>query len=221
VPASQDISVLVIDDHAVFADALRERLSREPDLKPVTVAYDLAEASVQVARARPAVAVLDLFLGNDSGLEVAELIREVSPGTQVIVLTANESGAEMVTGLARGVRAWLPKTVDVEHLVRVIRGVHAGEAWLAPRLLGRVLGDLVQRSKAPEPDAFVGLTRRERDVLHCMVDGLSRAETAERLHMSLNTVRTHTQHLSAKLGAHSTLELVALARRNGLQASND
>jgi DNA-binding NarL/FixJ family response regulator len=212
------ISILVVDDHAVFADAVQARLSREPDLGPVTVAYSAAEARAKV-RSQPAVVLLDVALGDDSGLDVAASIRDISPATRVVILTATESVADVVSGLTRGIRGWLPKTIDTEYLVTVIRGVHAGEAWLAPDLLGRVLADLVARTSTPSPDPLSALTAREREVLQCMVDGLTRAEIAEQLHLSVNTVRTHTQNLIAKLGAHSTLESVALALRNGLRAS--
>jgi len=213
------ISVLVVDDHAVFADALQARLSRESDLVPVMVAYSAAEALVVVAHSSPAVVVLDLVLGEDSGVDVAEAIRDTSPGTRVIVLTGSRSVVDVVNGLAKGVRAWLPKTIDIEYLVGVIRGVHAGEAWLSPQLLGQVLTELVAGASQPAPDPLSVLTAREREVLQCMVDGLNRAEIAERLHLSVNTVRTHTQNLIAKLGAHSTLESVSLALRTGLRAS--
>jgi DNA-binding NarL/FixJ family response regulator len=213
------ISVLIVDDHAVFADALQARLSRESDLVPVTVAYSAAEARMVVGRALPAVVVLDLILGEDSGLDVAEAIRDTSPGTRVIILTGSQSVVEVVNGLARGVRAWLPKTIDIEYLVGVIHGVHAGEAWLAPALLGQVLTELVARTSTPPPDPLSALTVREHEVLQCMVDGLNRAEIAQRLHLSVNTVRTHSQNLIAKLGAHSTLESVSLALRTGLRAS--
>lgn len=219
VPVVAAISVLVVDDHAVFADALQARLSREPDLTPVTVAYGSAEARAKASQSLPAVVVLDLALDDDSGLDVAESIQETSPGTRVVILTGTDSVADVVNGLVRGVRAWLSKTIDTEYLVRVIRGVHVGEAWLAPDLLGRVLTDLVARTSAPPPDPLSVLTAREREVLQCMVDGLTRAEIAERLHLSVNTVRTHTQNLIAKLGAHSTLESVALALRTGLRAT--
>jgi DNA-binding NarL/FixJ family response regulator len=213
------IPVLVVDDHQVFADALRARLTREPDLGPVQVAYGATDARAKVARTRPAVVVLDLLLGDgENGLDIAESIRQTSPESKIIVLTAVESVSDVVTGLMRGVRAWLPKTVDVDQLVRVIRGVHVGEAWLAPDLLGRVLTDLVVDAS---PDPLDGLTTRERQVLQCMVDGLTRMEIARRLHLSVNTVRTHTQSIIAKLGAHSTLESVALALRKGLRASTD
>jgi DNA-binding NarL/FixJ family response regulator len=213
------IAVLVVDDHPVFADALQARLCSEPDLFPVGVAHSAAEAQAYAARNCPDVVVLDLVLGEgESGLDVASAIRELSPRTRVMILTAVESASEVVTGLIRGVRAWLPKTIDARQLVRAIRGVHAGEAWLAPDLLGRVLDDLLDAA-APEPDPLAGLTVREREVLQCMVDGLARVEIAERLHLSVNTVRTHTQNLITKLGAHSALESVSLALRKGLRAS--
>src|ERR1041384_5737728 len=105
------ISVLVVDDHAVFADALQARLSREPDLAPVAVAYSANELRAQLTRNRPDVVVLDLLLGDRSGLDLAEDIRELSSTTKVIILTAVVSVEPVITGLSRGLRAWLPKTV--------------------------------------------------------------------------------------------------------------
>jgi two-component system, NarL family, response regulator LiaR len=213
------ISVLVVDDHALFAEALQARLSQEPDLHPVSVACTAAEARVHLASSRPAVAILDVALGNESGIRLAGYIRETSPATSVVMLTAVESVDSVVSALSHGARAWLPKTVDTDHLIRVIRGVICGEAWLAPDLLGGVLTKLLTPAVPPAPDPLAGLTARERQVLQCMVDGLSRAEIAVRLHLSANTVRTHTQNLLGKLGAHSTLESVALALRHGVRAS--
>jgi DNA-binding NarL/FixJ family response regulator len=125
---------------------------------------------------------------------------------------------DVVTALTRGARAWLPKTIDSDRLIRVVRGVHRGEAWLAPELLGRVLTDLTLRVTG-QSNPLAVLTSRESEVLQCMVNGLSRAQIAVRLGLSANTVRTHTQNLIAKLGVHSTLEAVAMALRHGLRAS--
>jgi DNA-binding NarL/FixJ family response regulator len=218
--AVADISVLVVDDHALFADALQARLAREPDLGPVSVAYSARHAIDQVTATCPAVVVLDVLLNDGTGLDLLEEIRAMSPASKVVMLTAVESLDEVVVALSRGARAWLPKTTDIGQLVRVVRGVHRGEAWLAPALLGRVLTDLTTRAVI-QPNPLAGLTVREREVLQCMVDGLSRAEIAARLRVSGNTVRTHTQNLMAKLGVHSTLESVALALRSGLRASGN
>jgi DNA-binding NarL/FixJ family response regulator len=109
--------------------------------------------------------------------------------------------------------------VAAEYVVRVVRGVHAGEAWLAPDLLGRVLDEL-----ATPATSFRGplarLTVRERQVLQCMVDGLTRTEIADQLNLSPNTVRTHTQNVIVKLDTHSALQAMALALRHGLRAAD-
>lgn len=212
------ISVLVGDDHAVFADALQARLARECDLSPITVAYSARDVVGMAAAGRPAVVILDVVLADASGLDLIEEIRRLSPQSKIVMLTAGAAVEDVVVALTRGARAWLPKTIGSDRLVRVVRGVHRGEAWLAPDLLGRVLTDLTTRTVA-EPNPLTGLTAREGEVLQCMVDGLSRPEIAIRLGLSTNTVRTHTQNLIAKLGVHSTLEAVAVALRHGLRAS--
>jgi DNA-binding NarL/FixJ family response regulator len=214
------ISVLVVDDHAVFADALGCRLAREPDLHPVIVAYRPDDAFAKAALIRPAVVVLDLDLGDRrTGIDIADALRGSSPRTRTIILTGTESPSEVMTGLRVGVRAWVNKTIGVDQLVRVIRGVEAGEGWLAPVLLGRVLDEIATPETAPQAVALAMLTVREREVLQAMLDGASRAEVATRLRISTNTVRTHVQNLFAKLGAHSTLELLAIARRRGMRAT--
>jgi DNA-binding NarL/FixJ family response regulator len=213
-----DISVLVVDDHAVFAEAVQARLCREADLGPVSVAYSAGEARVLVSKSPPAVAVLDVALGDGSGIDLAAHIREASPRTRVLMLTAVDSVDSIIAALENGARGWLPKTVDSDHLVRVIHGVLRGEVWLAPDLLGRVLTDLFAPAVVAPPDPLAALTGRERQVLQCLVDGLNRAEIAARLNLSTNTVRTHTQNLLGKLGAHSALESVAIALRNGVRA---
>jgi DNA-binding NarL/FixJ family response regulator len=207
------ISVLAVDDHQVFADALQARLSIERDLGPVTVAYSVAEASSRLSRTPVDVAILDYTLGDGTGTDLAEHLRQLSPKTRVIILTASHSVEAAVDGLTAGVRAWLPKTVDTGHLVHVIRGVHVGEMWIDPALLGEVMPALLARALTPAPDPFAVLTQREREVLDCMVAGLSRAEIATRLRVSGNTVRTHTQNLIGKLGVHSSLQAVTLALR--------
>ena len=211
-----DISVLIVDDHQTFAEALRSLLSREADLHPVWIARSVPEARVLLGRYQPAVVVLDLLLADGSGLQVVDHVREESAGSRMLVLTGFTSLEPAVAALQRGVLGWLPKTVDPDRLVAAIRGVARGEAWLSPDLLGDVLPRLVAQPGIAPHDPLASLTPREREVLQCMVDGLSRGEIASRLYLSANTVRTHTQNLLAKLGVHSTLESVALALRQGM-----
>jgi two-component system, NarL family, response regulator LiaR len=210
--------VLVVDDHILFADAVRARLRRDPQLDPVWVAYSAADARRLLIERAPAVAVLDVVLGDASGIDLVRFIAEQCPQTRAVMLTGVDSVELLVSAIAHGARAWLPKTVDAAHLVEVIKGVHRGEAWLSPRMLGETLTALVGRP-TQVPDPLSTLTLRERTVLQCLVDGLNRPDIATRLHISANTVRTHTQNILHKLAAHSTLEAVAVALRHGMRTS--
>ena len=150
------ISVLVVDDHALFADALQARLRRERDLGPITVAYNARDALQQASATRPTVVILDLILNDRSGLDLVEDVRRVSPESNIIILTAVDSVEDVVTAVSRGARAWLPKTVAADYLVRVVHGVSRGEAWLAPDLLGRVLTDLPARTAGQPSESGQG-----------------------------------------------------------------
>jgi DNA-binding NarL/FixJ family response regulator len=213
------ISVLLADDHAIFADALKARLSREPDFHPVSLAYSAEQLRTNVICNHPSVVVLDIAVGGESGVALAGRIREISPQTRVVMLSAVQPVTATVAAVRCGVRAWLSKTVGADDLVRAIRGVAQGEAWFAPDVLGQVLTALMHR--APEaPGALTALTPREAEVLQCLVNGMTRQQIALRLHLTSNTVRTHIQNLLGKSGAHTTLELTALALRHGFRSTD-
>ncbi|MFI0353926.1 response regulator [Actinomadura sp. 9N407] len=215
----QPIRVLIVDDHALFAEALTARLGREPDLVILPVAGDARRALALAATERPHVVVLDLMLGPENGLDVLDRLREHHPDVRVVILSAMSEVDAIVQAVRRGAIGWLSKTESADLVARVIRGAARRGGWLPPDILGDVLRRLM--NDAPEPNGggrlLAELTPREREVLQCMVDGLNRAEIADRLGLSANTVRTHTQNLLAKLDMHSALEAITLAMRSGLK----
>ncbi|QXJ21891.1 response regulator transcription factor [Actinomadura graeca] len=215
----QPIRVLIVDDHALFAEALSARLQREHDLVILPVAADVRRALALAATERPRVLVLDMTLGAESGLDVLDRVRTSHPDVRVVVLTATDDLDTLVQAVRRGAVGWLSKTESADLVARVIRSAARQGGWVPPDVLGEVLRRLL--SGAPEPDGgarlLAALTPREREVLQCMVDGLGRAEIAERLGLSANTVRTHTQNLLAKLDLHSALEAITLAMRAGMR----
>ncbi|MEV5824233.1 response regulator transcription factor [Spirillospora sp. NPDC052242] len=208
------IRVLIVDDHALFAEALAARLGREPDLVILPVAADARRALALAATERPQVVVLDMTLGAESGLDVLDRLRESHPDVRVVVLTAMSELDVLVQAVRRGAVGWLSKTESAELVARVIRSAARQGGWIPPDVLGEVLRRLVGGA---EEERLPELTPREREVLQCMVDGLGRAEIADRLGLSANTVRTHTQNLLAKLGMHSALEAITLAMRAGMR----
>jgi len=211
--------VLIVDDHMLFAEALSARLQREPDLVILPIAADARRTLALVATERPGVLVLDMTLGSESGLDVLDRVHASHPEVRVVVLTAMDDLDTLVQAIRRGAVGWLSKTESADSVARVIRSAARQGGWIPPDLLGEVLRRLL--SDAPEPShgaqLLAALTPREREVLQCMVDGLGRAEIAEWLGLSANTVRTHTQNLLAKLDLHSALEAITLAMRAGMR----
>lgn len=218
----QPIRVLIVDDHALFAEALAARLGREPDLVILPIAPDARRALALTATERPHVLVLDLTLGAENGLEVLDRVRKAHPDVWVVVLTAMSDLDAMVQAVRRGAVGWLEKTESADLVARVIRSAARRGGWIAPDVLGEVLRRLLSGDAEPTAGArlLAGLTPREREVLQCMVDGLGRAEIAERLGLSANTVRTHTQNLLSKLDMHSALEAITLAMRAGMRPND-
>jgi two-component system NarL family response regulator len=213
-PAPSRIHVLIVDQHLAFRDALAARLRAEPDLAVIGKVHS-AEFAPRVLVGRSAnVILLDAELTNDSAFAFcAETIQR--PDTpRVVMLSAASTPERIVTAIRAGAAAWVRKDEAIDHLLRVIRGVVRGEAWVPPMELCRVLRLLVEKQddRRDRDDLLAALTPRERDVLFQLVEGVGRKEVAERLQLSANTVRTHLQSLMSKLGVHSTLEVVALTR---------
>jgi two-component system NarL family response regulator len=217
----QPIRVLIVDDHALFAQALAARLGREPDLVVLPLAGDIRHALALADTERPTVVLLDMTLGRESGLDVLDRLRDRHPGVRVVMLSAVSGVGPIVQAIRHGAVGWVPKTEGAELVTRVIRSSARRGGWVPPDLLGEVLRRLVSEPAEPVRgnQLLAELTPREREVLQCMVDGLSRAEIAARLGLSANTVRTHTQNLLAKLDMHSALEAITLAMRIGMRPS--
>lgn len=217
-PAGRSVRVCIADDHLVFAQALAARLRREPRLELSGVASDPRAILRLVARARPDILLLDLALGDDSGVDLLPDLLTEQPSLRVVILSGYDDTDLVVAAVRAGVRAWVMKTADGAELVEAIETVAAGGASFPPRLLLRLLDRLV-RPPAPSTEARIAgrLTLRELEILQCLVDGMSAKQIAREFHLSEKTVRAHTQNLLSKLDAHSRAEAVAIALRLGMR----
>ena len=206
--------VLIVDQRLAFRDALAARLQAEQDLEVVAQAHS-AEFAARVLVGRTAdVILLDAELPDDSAIAFCAEMKRRADAPRVVMLSAASAPERIATAVRAGAAAWVRKDESIDHLLRVIRGVVRGETWLPPMELGPVLRLLIddQDDRRDCDDLLTVLTPRERDVLFHLAEGAGRKEVAERLQLSANTVRTHLQSLMVKLGVHSTLEVVALAR---------
>nr|WBO78492.1 response regulator transcription factor [Streptomyces sp. SBE_14.2] len=234
------IRVLVVDDHRIFAESLAAALAAEPDVD-VSAAGSGPAALRSLERAaaegrrydvmlvdadlgampglRPAVPVQEV--GEDGlvdGISLVAGVRSTQPGVRIVVLAEKDDPRRAALALQAGASGWVAKDCSLSRLLNVIRGVLRDETHLPPALLTGVLRELTAaRKHRTESERLVeSLTPREREVLRCMVAGLGRKAVAERLYLSPHTVRTHMQNVLGKLGVHSTLAAVALARRAGV-----
>jgi DNA-binding NarL/FixJ family response regulator len=215
--------VLIVDDHQVFADALSWGLSAEPDLEVVGVATSQEAALRAIDLRRPDVVVLDVELGDDrDGLALLRMMQEDEPAPSVLVVTAHDDPDTASRAMSAGARGFVPKDTSAEDIAVVVRGVVAGETLVPPRLLTDVISYLRNASGARNEwqERIARLSPREREVLALMVSGLDRVAIANRLFLSINTVRTHNKNILSKLEVHSSLEAVSVALRAGVRPEN-
>ncbi len=213
----QPIRVLVVDDHEVLASSLALALDSEPDLVSVGIAPSLERARSLIRSAAPDVVLLDHRLPDGDGVAALGALRALRPDAQFVVLTASAADSVLVAALEAGAAGFLSKTRGLGEVTGAIRAAATGEAVISPEMLARLLPRLHRSSRRP---AGRDLTEREREVLTLLADGLTNAAIAERLFVSVHTVRNHIANLSAKLGAHSKLEALSIAVREGILPSS-
>jgi DNA-binding NarL/FixJ family response regulator len=217
------IRVVLADDQAVVRDGLRVLLSASTDVEVVGAAGDGAEAVRLVLEHRPDVALLDLRMPELSGAQVTAALAEQAPGVRVLILTTFADDDAIMPALRAGAVGYLTKDASGEQLLHAIREVAAGRTVLDPnvqrRLVELLRGSPPQpaeaRQPAQEPEGG-GLTRREIDVVRLVAEGLSNQQIARRLVLSEATVKTHLNHVLAKLDVDGRPGLVAWAWRQGL-----
>jgi DNA-binding NarL/FixJ family response regulator len=154
------------------------------------------------------------------GISLTARVRSAQPGIRTVVLAERDDPLRATTAVQAGASGWVAKDCSLARLLAVVRGVLRDETHLSPALLTGVLRELtaVRKHRTESERLVESLTPRELEVLRCMVAGLGRKAVAERLVLSPHTVRTHMQNVLGKLGVHSTLAAVALARRAGVEA---
>ncbi|MDX6265927.1 MAG: hypothetical protein QOD70_667 [Frankiales bacterium] len=210
------LDVLVVDDERFFAESLAIALGSTCEGNCAvgsTTASQLLRAPGDTAAA-----ARTIVLGCTGAVqqEALSLLDQGRPGVQVVVLLTTIDDAPQLPSLVRaGARGWACRTDSLEHLALVVREVAAGGWWMPRAVLGEVLESLRRSADERVAASFASLTPRERQVLAGLVDGLSRTAIARRHRMSVNTVRSHIQHLFEKLGVHSCLEAVVLAQGRG------
>ncbi|MEO3976215.1 response regulator transcription factor [Streptomyces sp. CAU 1734] len=220
--AEPDVDVAAAGSGPAALRCLERGVADSRPFDVMLVDADLGAGAGQPARAPVARAVSDDgeegFAGFVDGISLVAGVRTGQPAVRTVVLAEKDDPRRAALALQAGACGWVAKDCSLQRLLAVIRGVLRDETHLPPALLTGVLRELTAaRKHRTESERLVeSLTPREREVLRCMVAGLGRKAVAERLFLSPHTVRTHMQNVLGKLGVHSTLAAVALARRAGV-----
>jgi DNA-binding NarL/FixJ family response regulator len=213
--ADRTIRVVIADDQRMVRDGLQLMLSLVGGVEVAAATTDGDEAVAAVAAHDPDVVLMDLRMPRCDGVSATRQIRANHPRTQVVVLTTFADDDEVLAALRAGARGYLTKDASAEEVARAIRHVADGHADLDPAIQRRLL-ELVPNQVGRPQSSVDGLTDREAEVLRLIASGLSNAEIAAQLVVSESTIKTHVNHVFAKIGVRDRAQAVTYAFRNGL-----
>ena len=208
-------SILITDDHEVVRNGIRSYLETIPDFQVVGEAASGEEAVSMVSELIPDVVLLDLIMPGIDGIETTRRIRQLSPRTQVVILTSYHEDIHIFPALKAGAISYILKDMKMEKLVDVLHRAVQGEVTLHPRVAARVLQN-IRDEGSNEQALFTDLTVRETDVLKLIANGLTNSQIAEKLIISENTVKGHVSNILSKLHLADRTQVAVYAWQVGI-----
>lgn len=213
------ISVLLVDDHRLVREVLRDRLAREPDIEVVGEAGDATTAFERASNLSPEVVVLDIGFSELSRIETALRLKRLNGAPPRIVALSAHADAHLVEEMLRaGAAAYVTKSSASAELVQAIRAAAAGRSYLCPEVAEALLATMHSEREVREEREAPSLSRREREVLRMIAEGMRSPAIANRLHITLGTVEVHRRNIMGKLGVRTVAELTRYAVRERLVA---
>jgi len=214
------VSLLICDDHKILTDALSMVVKLDPELEMVAPPVHTAEEAVGLAEHHlPDVVLMDIVFkgGGISGIDATRMIKEASPATKVVIMTAHDDERLLVDAVEAGASGFLSKDEAAQEVLSAAKAAADGEVLIDPGMLTRLLAQVAQE-REEQRDAMTllnDLTEREREILQLLAQGMRNDDIATQLFISPQTVQTHVRNILGKLRVHSKLEAVAFAVKHG------
>ncbi|MBY6036413.1 response regulator transcription factor [Fictibacillus nanhaiensis] len=208
------INILLVDDHAILRDGLKNILSFEDDMKVIGEAISGEEALKLAEELSPDVIIMDINLPGINGVETTSIIKAKNKDARILVLTMYTHDEYLLSALKAGADGYLLKDAPSEHVVDAIKAVYRGESMITPSMTKKLVNMHLQQSQVKKDDS--NLTDREQEVLIGLVEGLSNKEIAEKLFISDKTVKIHVSKIFKKLEVKSRSQAVIYAVQNQL-----
>jgi DNA-binding NarL/FixJ family response regulator len=212
------IRVLVIDDNRLVREGLGTLLDAQPDLKVVAAAEDTTIGLRHLREFTPNIVLVDGALNNGDSHRCVETLRKAAPDTRVIVMDLLPAPEDVIEFVKAGANGFIMKDATVEDLVSTIRSVALGADVVPPALTGTLLSHIAQQAivrQVPGVADAVRMTKREREIMNLIAEGLSNKEIAQRLSIATYTVKSHVHNILEKLALHSRLQIAAYSHKTG------
>jgi DNA-binding NarL/FixJ family response regulator len=228
----QPIRLAIFDDNRDFRESLRQLFRFTPDVAVVGVFQDCSILRTAVSELKPDVILMDIDMPGMNGIEATAVVKEVSPATQVVMLTVSEEKERIFQALRNGATGYLLKKASPDELIESVHAVHQGGSPMSPAIARQVLQFFHLNSppgaSVPKEDDAASanldnahaLTPREQEILEGLVDGLSYKMIAARFFISTDTVKNHIQGIYKKLHVHSKGEAISYALKKGIAGQN-
>ena len=215
----EGVRVVIVDDHPVFRDGLRQCLEARRGLRVVATAGNGDELWRALrAHGRPQIVLMDVELPGDSGIELTRALRERHPEVRVVMLTAFTDSERVFAALKAGAVGYLPKNVPPDEICATVERAAAGEPMLSGEIAGRVLREFErERREERHREQLAALTAREEEILKLLATGDSNREIGARLFISEQTVKNHVANIFRKLQVNDRTKAALLAVRLGLR----
>jgi two-component system, NarL family, response regulator DevR len=208
-------NVFIVDDHPVVRQGLKSLLSQYSIIRVVGEAGDISTASDLIQKHKPDVVLLDIRLGEQSGIDLAQYLRRIESPSRVIILSSYDDKSYISLAAQAGVYGYLSKSTSSDMLIEAIQAVHAGERRLSPSVGGKALEQL-ERLSAMKVQAEIGLSDQELELLELLTKGASTEDMTKILYLSERTIKRKIQDILTKLGAANRAQAVAEAYKRGL-----
>lgn len=209
------IKIVLLDDHQMFRDGVKAVLGDEAHIELIGETGSGKELFELLAQIEPDLVITDISLPDISGIEVASRIVKLYPNVKVLMLSMHTNEEFIVKALEAGAHGYLPKDTSMEELLEAINTIYLGENYFNKDISNVILKGLINKSKSNSAEEKAeALTRREKEIVKLVVEGLSNKEIAEKLYISIRTVDSHKTNILQKLNLKSTVELVKYAIRN-------
>jgi DNA-binding NarL/FixJ family response regulator len=217
----QPTKVLIVDDHALLRQGVRNTIEPEEDFEVVGEAEDGAKALAKAKELKPDLILMDISMPHGNGLEALSAIKRELPDVKIIMLTVHDKEENLLEAIKRGAEGFLSKNVRAKALLDSLRGAMRGEAAISRHMAGKILKEFARLAELEAKKTPGQLTPREKEVLQKLSEGLSNKEIGLSLCISENTVKVHVKNILRKLHLQNRTEAAAYAQRWGSYEETD